>query len=954
MDLDVISAPIRKEINLRSTSPAFSRPRSPGSFRQRNIFPHSPANTTMNKNQFDEYVKNAICFVCGKKGHLRTMCQRRNNGKRPSIEGGSNSMLRTSNKPPKPPDKQLKTVTFSDPLTLDIHIDNNNDNEPPMTIFSSRLPYYDLPDNKLPATSLTTMNLHMHENICFKLSATINDCNVSVLLDTGSQITSMTTKVANKLNLPITTCEPLKLRLGNNTTSETLGLITNANLRFGTTEFATSFRLMNSQPYDIILGANFIVASKATYDPVSMTIKLSNDKSHSIFKMMPSGLHATEWAPLVLAASAIDSLPKADSEISAILRDVATLFDPTPTVIKTDFPHRLRLTTDQPVHARMRRYSPEETRTLREHVQELYKAGYARPSTSPYSANPLIVPKADGTPRVVINFRPLNKVTIRDEYPLPRIDVILNQLFGCRFYSKLDVMKAFYQIPLHSDSIEASAFSTPDGHHEFLVMPQGMSNSPATFQRNIDRTLRECIDDGYCVAFADDILVFSKSREEHLVHIQKVLQKLSEKGFKLNSKKCIFSVPKVDILGFTVSEHGQEIADTKISAVKDFPRPTSVPTLRRFLGMTSFCRSFIDNFTELAAPLYTLLQKDKAFDWDSDCETSFQKLKNAMISAPVLAHPDTSKPYIMYTDASNVGIGASLHQKQYDGTVRPIAYASRKLLPAERNYCASDKEALAVVYGFDKFHHYVHGTCTELHTDHRALITALKNEDPRGRIARWNSALQAYDFEIKHVKGLDNGLTDALSRDFIDNNDMLGSQFMPITRSQGPPTRTLRRPGKLDILADVSSDKTNDDFDDENSEYTSEDNYNDEIELDEEIINDNDTTTNTTTSNKFYITEFLPSSTTFEKAQQSDAKCKQIIDILNGTVNATKHSAIQSKSYCIKNKLLYNCSNSTSPRLYVPNSLVTVELSTKSNQISSGPKCLETYLDTSSLAEFAN
>ncbi|OMJ22529.1 Transposon Tf2-6 polyprotein, partial [Smittium culicis] len=334
--------------------------------------------------------------------------------------------------------------------------------------------------------------------------------------------------------------------------------------------------------------ANFIVASKATYDPVSMTIKLSNDRNCTTFKMMPSGLRATEWAPLVLAASAIDSLPKADPEISAILRDVATLFDPTP------------------------------TRTCTGALQSWLRT-------------------------------------------------------------------------------------------------------------------------------AVDFALFCESTDS----------------------------------------------------------PESRRNTAR--GMTSFCRSFIDDFTNLAAPLYTLLQKETLFDWNSNCETSFQKLKMAMTSAPVLAHPDTSKPYIMYTDASNVGIGASLHQKQPDGSVRPIAYAIRKLLPAERNYCASDKEALAVVYGFNKFHHYVHGSCTELHTDHRALITALKNEDPRGRIARWNSALQAYDFEIKHVKGLDNGLTDALSRDFDDEN-INSKLLLPITRSQGPPTKTIRRPGKLDILAEDSSD----------------------------------------------------------------------------------------------------------------------------------------------------
>ncbi|OMJ08738.1 Transposon Tf2-9 polyprotein [Smittium culicis] len=516
------------------------------------------------------------------------------------------------------------------------------------------------------------MNLHLNESVCFKLTRYVNNVPVSILLDSGSQITSISSAAAAKLKLKQKEHKPIKIKLGNDSTTTTSNKVASACLSFGRTKYNTTFRIMPSQPLDIILGANFIFASKVTYSPMDMTICFTQKNKIDKFCMMPSGSKATEWAPLVLAASAIDCLPNAAPDISEILRSVAQLFYPTPSIINADFPHRLRLTTDQPVHSRMRRYSPEETRILREHVQELYKAGYARPSTSTYSANPLIVPKADGTPRVVINFRPLNKITIRDEYPLPRIDIILNQLFGCKYYSKLDVLKAFYQIPLHSDSVEASAFSTPDGHHEFLVMPQGMSNSPATYQRNIDRTLRECIDSGYCAAFADDILVFSKTREEHLIHLRSVLSKLKEKGFKLNPKKCIFAVPKVDILGYTVSENGQEIAEEKICAVKKFPRPTNVPTLRRFLGMVSFCRSFIDDFTNIAAQLYKLLQKDTAFDWNNYCETSFEKLKYAMITAPVLAHPDTCKSYIMYTDASNVGIGASLHQKQDDGTIRPI------------------------------------------------------------------------------------------------------------------------------------------------------------------------------------------------------------------------------------------------------------------------------------------
>ncbi|OMJ12783.1 Retrovirus-related Pol polyprotein from transposon [Smittium culicis] len=432
MDLDTISAPIRRTNNYsRPASPSSFRPRSPSNFRNRNM----------------------------------------------------SSSMQVISKPPNPPDKSLKTVSFSDPPTTDIKYISVSDS--PDSLFASRLPFYDLPTGKLTSTPLTTMTLHLNESICFKLTATINDRTVSVLLDTGSQITSMTESTCSMLRLPTTRCEPLNLRLGDNSAGSTSDKLAIANICFGNTKFKTTFRLMTTQPYDIILGANFIVASKSSYDPSTMTISFAQGDKLDIFKMMPSGLKATEWAPLVLAASAVYCLPKADPDISAILMDVATLFDPTPRIINTDFPHQLRLTTDHPAHARMRRYSPEEARVLREHVKELYEAGYARPSKSPYSANPLIVPKADGTPRVVINFRPLNKITIRDEYPLPRIDVILNQLFGCCFYSKLDVLKVFYQIPLHPNSIEASAFSTQDGHFEFLVMPQGMSESPATFQRNI-------------------------------------------------------------------------------------------------------------------------------------------------------------------------------------------------------------------------------------------------------------------------------------------------------------------------------------------------------------------------------------------------------------------------------------------------------------------------------------
>ncbi|PVU89600.1 hypothetical protein BB561_005279 [Smittium simulii] len=248
----------------------------------------------------------------------------------------------------------------------------------------------------------------MHMSICFKLTATINDIAVSILLDTGLQITSMTELTCTVLRLLTDNCKALKLRLGNNSAGLTSNKINTANLCFGSTTFKTTLRLLTSQPYDNILGANCIVASMAAYIPTDITIAFTQGTNTETFQMMPSGLKGTKWAPLVLAASAVGCLPKADTNKSAILRDVALLFDPTPSMINTDFAHQLRLTTDQPAHAIMRRYSPEEARVLRELVKELYEA----------------------------------------------------------------------------------AFLTSDGHHEFLVMPQGMPNSHATFQRNIDFTLK--------------------------------------------------------------------------------------------------------------------------------------------------------------------------------------------------------------------------------------------------------------------------------------------------------------------------------------------------------------------------------------------------------------------------------------------------------------------------------
>ncbi|OMJ22528.1 Retrovirus-related Pol polyprotein from transposon [Smittium culicis] len=399
--------------------------------------------------------------------------------------------------------------------------------------------------------------------------------------------------------------------MGNSSESATTNKITTARICFGNTRYTTTFRVMPAQPFDVILGSNFIVATEVNYDPVKMTINFAQNQKVDSFSMVPSNCKVTEWAPLILAAGALDCLPAADPDISAILRDVAELFNPTPSI------------------------SPAEHEC--------------------------------------------------EDIPLKR-----------------------------PESLEST------------------------------------------------------------------------------SKNC-----------------------TKQ--------------------------------------------------------------------------------------------GASLHQLQSDNTIRPIAYASRKLLAAEINYCTSDKEALAVVYGFEKFHHYVHGTCTELHTDHRALISALNNPDPRGRIARWNSALQAYDYTIKHIKGLENGLTDALSRDFKEDDSHKLKITAAQTRSQGPPIRTIRRFGQLDVLADNSTDEEAD------AEYSTDDSdRNDEIE----------NTVSQTAQHRTANNSYLPSIKSFIKMQKIDSNSKKIIDNLNNNISTNFHSDKQLKHYKLIKNTLYNTTDTENPRLYVPKSLV--------------------------------
>ena len=409
----------------------------------------------------------------------------------------------------------------------------------------------------------------------------------------------------------------------------------------------------------------------------------------------------------------------------------------------------------------------------RDHIAQLIKQmqtqGIVKPSASPWASPVVLVPKKDGSTRFCVDCRRLNAVTKKDVYPLPRIDDILDTLAQAKYFTTLDLSAGYWQVELDEDSQAKTAFTTHCGLFEFTRMPFGLCNAPATFQRLMQVVLSglkwDC-----CFVYIDDILVASKTFEEHLHHLQLVFERLQKAGLRLKPAKCHFLRDKVPYLGFIISKHGIQPDPSKTDKVNNFPRPTNLTSLRSFLGLVSYYRRFVPHFATVAAPLHHLTKKDTPFEWNDECEIAFCQLKSLLTKAPVLVYPrfGQGQSFLLETDASGVGLGAILSQQQEDGKYHPVAYASRSLLPNERNYPISELETLAIVWAVKYFRTYLLGhPCTVL-TDHASCLSLLNTPKPSAKLARWAMAIQEMDLEIKHRSGRSNAGADALSRSPCD------------------------------------------------------------------------------------------------------------------------------------------------------------------------------------------
>uniref|UniRef100_A0A2H8THY5 RNA-directed DNA polymerase n=1 Tax=Melanaphis sacchari TaxID=742174 RepID=A0A2H8THY5_9HEMI len=430
--------------------------------------------------------------------------------------------------------------------------------------------------------------------------------------------------------------------------------------------------------------------------------------------------------------------------------------------------HVIRLKQDQPpIYRRPYRLPHAQQDEINAQIKKLEDNDIIESSRSPWNSPLLLVrKKIDNSGkqkfRIVVDFRALNEVTINEFHPLPNITEILDQLGQCQLFSVLHLSSGFYQIKLEKESRELTAFSTNQGHWHFKRMIQGMKTSPGTFQRVMNSALAGLIGIK-CLVYLDDIIVYGKNLYDHNEKLIEVFERLQTNNLKLQPDKCEFLKRECVYLGHVISENGIKPDEKKVKSVLEFPKPKTVKDIKSFLGLSGYYRKFIDSYSAIAKPLTNLLKKDIKFVWSEECQKSFDKLKAALCSKPILKYPDFTKPFILTTDASNKALGAILSQGEI-GQDLPISYASRTLNKSENNYSTTELECLAIIFGVKQFRPYLYGRKFIILSDHRPLTWLFNLKNPLSKLARWRIQLEEYDYEIRYKPGVQNSNVDALSR----------------------------------------------------------------------------------------------------------------------------------------------------------------------------------------------
>lgn len=556
------------------------------------------------------------------------------------------------------------------------------------------------------------------------------------LVDSGSNSTFISLKFALQTSCTILKDSTRAVTVAGGGTLWSGSFVPTTTFVAGQTKFQQQFRVLDLPGHDIVLGSDWM----ATHSPVAFHY---NPRQITVMKdkQTPVTIKACD----TLSAATIIDAPEVNKLLSAgapgyvlhLIRDTTLkmpdkhVVPPPVEEVLQQFPevfqepkglppkrahdHKIPLKDNTvPPNTRPYRVPHMQRNELEKQVDAMLRDKIVRASESPYSSPAILVMKKDGTWRLCIDYRKLNSATIKNKFPIPVIEDLLDELNGATYFSKLDLRSGYHQVRMDENDIPKTAFRTYFGHYEFLVMPFGLANAPGTFQALMNSIFGPYLRK-FVLVFFDDILIFSKSLSEHIAHLQIVLQLLQEHQLYAKLSKCVFAVQQVEYLGHIITSEGVSTDPSKVTAVADWPEPSTPTQLRGFLGLCGYYRRFVKNFGMIARPLHDVLRKD-SFCWTESQTKAFQELKQAMISAPVLALPNFSETFVLETDASGLGIGAVMMQNG-----RPLAYYSSTLCPRNAALSTYEKEALAIIAALKRWRHYFLGNDLIIRTDHQSL-----------------------------------------------------------------------------------------------------------------------------------------------------------------------------------------------------------------------------------------